>query len=1302
MSIRLAAITLDKFTTFGDLLRFLRRRAGLTQQEFAIAVGYSNAQISRLELNQRPPDLPTVAARFIPALEIDDLPEAGLRLLELATGARRDDAPASGLPPFKGLHYFDEVDADLFFGREALVDHLLDRLQAVLSVPGLARFLAVVGASGSGKSSIVRAGLIPALRWSPPVGEWLIVSFTPSTHPLQALAAAVHTEDVPRGGAANLASKCARSPEALAAYPGRPDDAPRSDQTPARPCLLVVDQFEEVFTLCRDEDERRAFIDNLVTAALAPKGLFCVVITLRADFYAHCAPYARLRDVLSKQQEYIGPMSADELRRAIEEPAKSAGWELEPGLVDVLLRDVGADGPHPAEPGALPLLSHALLETWHRRRRRTLTVSGYLASGGVRGAIAETAEAVFHDQLDAKQRLIARNIFLRLTEFGDDTMAVETRRRTTFEELISGSEDPASIRHVLNRLADARLITTEAGSAEVAHEALIREWPTLRRWLEEDRDALRLHRHLTLASEGWAQQGRDPGELYRGARLAQALEWAAVHSNDLNSLEREFLGTAQALSEQEAAEREARHQQELAAARQLAQVQSRSAQQLRRRAVVLTGALVLVFLMAGASLWLGERARQAALSAQAVGRVAVSRELAAAAVSNLDIDPERSILLALEAASVTHTLEAEDALHRAIQASRVQLTLSGHGDWVNRVAYSPDGTRLATTSDDGTAKVWSMATGQELFTVTGHEAWVMGVAFSPDGTRLATTGAQGQVIVSDAGSGQRLLELSGRSGPVWGVAFSPDSSRLATSGANTMEAYIWDAVTGQQLITLTGHTDAIWNIAFSPDGKRLATGSFDGTARLWDATTGVTLLTLTGHAGWVRGVAFSPDGRYLATASDDNLVRIWDTASGVLRLTLAGHSSQVLDIAFSPDGTLLASASGDRKAIVWRLTYDAAGDIASGQEWVVLSGHAGIVSGLAFHPDGLHLATASADATARVWDISPEGGRELLALSGPSAQANSIAFSPDGTRFATTGNDGVARIWDATTGQELLALAGQDGPVGFAAFSPDGTRLATATIDVTPMVWDAASGQLLFKLKGHVDTVNGIAFSPDGTRIATVSNDGTALVWDALTGDRLLRVVDQGDPLLAVAFSPDGSRLATAGRAGIPKVWAAPTGKLALALTGQTTFTDQTWRIWGLAFSPLGDRLATTSQDGAVRVWDLATGQALLNLIGHEGETITVAYSPDGQRLVTSSRDGTARLWDATTGQSLLILDADLGGLTGAAFDPTGTRLATSGDSGVRLYALSIDDLMALARQRVTRALTPMECQTYLHVAECP
>jgi|GEM_PF-94814 len=1269
MTASIPSATLEKFTTFGDLLRFLRRRVGITQMELAQTVGYSDAQISRLEQNLRLPDIPTIEARFVLSLGLEDEPKVVERLLDLAANVRREDAPGLGLCPYKGLNYFDEADADLFVGREALTAKLTERVLSLTGSGSLneVRFLAVVGASGSGKSSLVRAGLVPSLRWNKVSADWNIQVLTPTAHPLESLAMSLTRENGSVVPAATLIDDLARDPRSLHLFARRELESVNDPGI-----LLVVDQFEELFALCRSEEERTAFIGNLLTAVSEADGPITVVITLRADFYAHCANYIHLREALAENQEYIGAMSDEELRHAIEEPARRGRWEIEAGLVDLLLHDVGH------EPGALPLLSHALLETWQRRRGRTMTLSGYASSGGVRGAIAETAEAVFSDQFTSEQKGIARRIFLRLTELGDATATGDTRRRATFSELILKPEETAITQNVLKALADARLIITSENSAEVAHEALIREWPTLRGWLEDNREGLRLHRHLTEASQEWLQLDRVPDVLYRGARLAQVCEWASSYGDEMNTLEFEFLEASQALADREANEREAQRQRELEAAQKLADAertraeeQARSTVQIRKRSIYLAGALVVTIVMALAAALLGWQAQKAS-------RFATSRELASASISNLDIDPERSILLALEALSTAYTLEAEDALHQSVLASRVRLTIQAYDPGAPiLVAFSPDGKYLAAASPDEIVKVLDSATGMLLFTTYGHS-----VAYSPDGRKLVSILADGTVKQWDAATGEEI-SLAGPIDAGEGVTFSPEGSRLATVTNGNLPR-IWDVNTGQELVNFPGHTDYVSSAFFSPDGRRLLTTSDDGTARIWNATTGEELLSLSDHPGWVWTAAFSPDGKRIATVSG-NEAFIWDAVTGKKLLTLTGHMNTIYSVAFSPDGSRFATGSLDRKVKVW--------DALTGRELFMLSGHTGAVSSLAFNVAGNRLATGSEDGMIRVWDLGPSD--EALTL--PLGSVRQIAFSPDGMYLAGSLGQ-TAKIWDAKTGRELQSLADLGNRINTLGFSPDGKTLVTAGDDLHVEIWDALSGYEIYRWPAHTGLVNALVFSPDGTRLATGSDDYKVKVWDvsslsdtSMTIGPLLITLELSTGVKSLVFNPDGTMLVTGSSNGLVKIWDSLTGEELLRLPGHTD------AVLSVAFSPDGKWLATASQDGAARIWNAMTGETLLDLGGHTAAITAIAFDRDGMRVATASLDGSAKLWDAETGQELLTFFGDGTGLTSVAFSPDGSRLATSGDGGVRVYLLNIDDLTELAQTRATRSLTITECREYLH-----
>jgi WD40 repeat protein/transcriptional regulator with XRE-family HTH domain/energy-coupling factor transporter ATP-binding protein EcfA2 len=1257
----------ESFKTFGDLLKYLRRRERLTQMELSISVGYSEGQISRLEQNQRLPDISAVRALFIPALHLQNEHELSTRLLHLAQTARLEDAPTPGIAPYKGLLFFDQTDADLFFGRETITTHMEERVSH-LAMDASSRFLVIVGASGSGKSSLVRAGLAVALHRL----GWEIHTFTPTANPLQILATNYQPNNTNNG----------------------------------QNHLVLVDQFEETFTLCRDENERAVFIERLISIARDPSIKTTVVIALRADFYSHCAQYPHLREAVAAEQEYIGQMTQEELRRAIEEPAKRGSWEFERGLVDILLSDVGADGMGQPEPGALPLLAHALLATWERRRGRTLTLEGYRAAGGVRSAIAETAESVFTDQLNQAQQDLARDIFLRLTELGEGTE--DTRRRASLYELAHKSEETVQLRTVLNTLANARLITLNADSAEVAHEALIREWHRLREWLSQDREGLRLHRHLTDAALEWEARQREASELYRGARLAQTREWAAANPGRLNAAEHAFIASSIEQEQQVALEREAQRQGELKSAQDLAQTQSQAAKQLRRRAIYLTGALLLAIALAGVAIFFGNRAYLRATEAQAANRIATSRELAGASLINLNIDPERSILLALEAEAQADTFQAQDALHRALQTSRLLKRVSvSLGECYCLIAFSPDGKRLATESRDAdgqlTTQIRDATTLEVLFTKPGiwaDDRWLDAsylpiaapsagrsstiltvwdatgqkvmttvtlpiyfddnapfIDISPDRTKVAAVSSvdRGNLSVYDISTGRQLPHV-GKPGYGYNsmLRFSPDSRTLFTNGAPTddnQEVTLWDVSTGSELLTVPIQ-GVPGLIDFSPNGKRFAVNDSQ-IVRIVDIASGQEVVTLSGHAGSVEnGLQFNADGTQVVTAAGDGMIRIWDAATGQVLLSVFGSDARIKSAAFSPDGTQLATLS-EGSVQTWAIAQTDPNEILAMQ--AVLDCDCMI----AFSPDGLKLAAFGGDQTVKIMDS--RSGKTLLTLPDPDNQGRGLAFSPDGTRLATAGADHQAHVWDLVTGEELMDLSGSTASVDRVIFSPDGSRLATFDRSGEARLWDATSGQMLFSLQvfenNTIQEINpiGISFSSDGSRLATAGG-AFIKIWDVVTGQARLTVpLDEGKLAYAVAFSPDSKHLAVSFRGGV------------------------------------------------VNVMDAASGQKLFDMPGHTGSVRHIVYIPDGTRIATASADGTTRLWDAATGLEQFALIGHTGQVTGVAFSPDGARLATSSRDGtVRVYALRPDDLIQIAKTRVTRSLTIEECQKYLHMDACP
>src|SRR5258706_3051168 len=921
------------------------------------------------------------------------------------------EAPTPGEPPFKGLQYFDEIDSDLFFGREALTAKLVKRLRE-------SQFLSVIiGASGSGKSSVVRAGVIPALKKgitlidgsTPPEDSvnWRVYLLTPTAHPIEELATELTRDSESVTATATLMDDLMQDPRSLGLFLAR--------QKTKRHTLLVLDQFEELFTLCHDEFEREAFIDNLLTAVHASTSessneKITLILTLIADFYAQLAQYPEPRAAVATQQEYIGPMTTEELLRAIEEPANRGHWTFEPGLVDLILRDVGD------EPGALPLLSHALLETWKRRAGHTLTLKGYADAGGVHGAIAHTAESVYQN-LSTAEQAITHNMFLRLTELGEGTE--DTRRRTSLAELVSHTDDADEVRAVLNRLAEARLITLGEDTVEVAHEALIREWPTLREWLTQDREGLLLLRQITEAAHEWELLERDASSVYRGARLAQAREWASLHPNSLNAGEHAFIEASNEHEQREQTEREAQRHRELEAAQKLAQTERQSLVRLRLRNRLITAVGVIAILLALVALSFSkqsnanaanaEKNAELALNAQATAQTSNAQAIAdfirseaqrlAVEANSIRLnngDPNLVALLSIRSLNMQYTPSGDAMLTSLTSLQIPPRVLSGHTSQITEIDITRDGKYLVTPSDDATARDWDRASSEAVHIFSGHTDAVTSVAFSPDGKYLVTTSADHTARLWNINSGKTEMLFSAPTG-IYSLSFSPDGHHIATTSLD-LEARIWDVSTGQTVQVLSGHTQSVHQVAYSPDGKYVLTSSSDNTARLWDAATGAQLKAFPGHTNGVGTIAFSPDGKYIATG-DDYVARVWDLATGQIVHEFSGHKDVVSVVRFSPDGQLLLTGSRDNTARLW--------DIATGKTTRIFGGNTGWVNDAAFTPDGNSIITQVAEnAAAKSWNLQTfPGGMEFAGHDGPVWQAS---FSPDGKQLVTTGNGGSA------------------------------------------------------------------------------------------------------------------------------------------------------------------------------------------------------------------------------------------------------------------------------------------------------
>ncbi len=650
----------------------------------------------------------------------------------------------------------------------------------------------------------------------------------------------------------------------------------------------------------------------------------------------------------------------------------------------------------------------------------------------------------------------------------------------------------------------------------------------------------------------------------------------------------------------------------------------------------------------------------------------LSETVAANALATVDHDPELSLLLALAAIEeCAHTAPAYRALLTALGNPSIRV-LRQHTDTVQAVAWSPDGLRLVTGSDDRTVRVFDAEYGTELLALRGHEDPVWGVAWSPDGRRIASASQDGTARIWDALRGAELLVLRGHEGSVGVVGWAPDSQHIVT-GARDGTARVWDALRGSQLLVLRGHEKAIWGAHWSPDGGRIATASDDGTARVWNAADGSDIAVLRGHEQAMWGVGWAPDSQHLVTASRDRTARVWDVVKPAELVMLRGHGDSVRSAFWSPDGRRIATGSHDHTARVW--------DAQDGTELITLRGHGAAVRGADWSPDGRRIATASHDRTARLWET--QRGTELASLRGHSDWIGNLAWSPDGRRLATASEDCTVRVWDVERATELFVLRHAE-PVLGVAWSPDGRRLATASHDRAARVWDVERYSELAVLTGHLDWIENLAWSPDGLRLATASGDRTARVWDAVGGTELAILRGHANRVSSVA----GRRVATASGDGTARLWDPDRGVEPGELRGHTD------GIPVVAWSPDGTHLATASRDTTARIWDAQQGVEVAVLRGHADLVGGVSWSPDGGRVATASRDRTARLWDARKGIELVMVCIHDDWLTQVAWSPDGTRIATaSRDRTARVWeaVASFDELLAKARNRVSRRLSDEE-----------
>ncbi|MET8156713.1 PQQ-binding-like beta-propeller repeat protein [Sphaerisporangium sp. NPDC005289] len=1199
--------------------------------------------------------------------------------------------------PYRGLNAFEEQDAPFFFGREAAAGEILDRMARQLTGAGL---LVVSGVSGAGKSSLLRAGVIPRIRGTglagaPEAATWPCLVLTPTPSPLDELALRIAVLGGAGAGVLRQAAQSDRAAFALAvrqaaltaAPPSAgPPDAAAGQRRPSSPRLLiVVDQFEQVFTQCPDEAERAAFIAALHAAATLEHGAeqqpaALVLLGVRADFEARCANYPALADAV--QNRYlVTAMTARQLRLAITEPARQAGAEVAPDLADVLLAEIRARQHGGSGPGVLPLLSHALDQAWRSRSGPNLTPADYERTGGIERAVADSAQRAY-DQLTAGRQAAARQVFIRLTAVGGDN--VDTAQRATRAELTGGlsAAQARDVAAVLEAFAAERLLTLAADSVEISHEVLLTAWPLLRdSWLADTHADRVVRTRLRNAAAEWDLHSQDPSYLYGGTLLEAATETVGRIDADpgrnppLSQVERDFLQTSD---------------------------RSRLAQARRRRAV-LAGLLALALAaVAGGGVALVNAAnanRQVAI-ANHQHAIALSRLLATKAVS---LDPTDAVIARRLAAAAWHaypTSEAGSAMVTLLAEQQQWGMLPVSTRQVSQVAFSPDGKLLASSDNDGTVRIWDVATsrpvGPPLPTTSRPDGYPdsLGLAFSPDGRLLAAAGHDHRLWIWNAADGKpvgvplRPDDRNAYTAPNV-VAFSPDGKLLA-AGCNDGTVRLWDMTAGHPAgppaRRFTGPDRAVHALAFSPDGTVLAagTGHDDGRVRLWSMTTGRLLgaplrAQPTGQDIGVNTVAFSPDGKLMATYAESGLVRLWDPATGrVVRQFPSGAPATFAEgMAFSPDGRLLAVADGNDDLI--RLWNPATGR-QTGETLAVNSTVSSYVNGLAFSPRGHILAGAAGDGTVRLWDLAARRfvGQPLRAATGNAAPViYDLAFRGQGDLLAVISSDGRVRLWNPATGrQEGAPLQAGDTSFGGGslAFSPDGTRLATAGYTLKRgyraqvRVWDPVTGRPAGPWPQPAGTtwlISTVAFSPDGDLLAAAGDSPMITLWDRSGRRRVITTGGEKDPdPFPLAFSPDGTLLAS-GLGNVLRMWNPITGRPAGPPVRVSSDTKVT--IYAIVFSPDGKLVATADGAGTVQLWNPLTGHRIGLPLPRSAGINKLAFSPDGSLLAGAGSDGTLRLWDPATGRlvSEPFRAADLNAnLRTVAFSPDGAEVATAGNDG--------------------------------------
>lgn len=1185
--------------------------------------------------------------------------------------------------PFKGLRAFGEGDTDNFFGREALVKTLLEQI-----ADEDRRFMALVGRSGNGKSSIVRAGIIPALKQDavPAASNWFYSTMVPSNDPYRELSDALLSIAI--FAPDNWSTLLRSTPDGLHELIDQmlPDDGSE--------VFLFIDQFEELFTLTQSDEVRTNFLTSLAYAVEQPNSRLRLILTMRADFFGYPLNYESFADLFSRYNQAVPPLNRAQLQTTIVEPARRAGIIVEPALVAALLEAVDK------QPGALPLLQYTLTEMvntlimdgqqGNKPVERLLTLATYEAMGGIAGALVQRADSIYN-QLEPEAQDLTRLLFLNIVTVSKDNPP--TSRSAIWTDLPVKNRD--LLESVIEAFRDYRLLTTDqdpetrAPTVEVAHEALIQEWTPLREWIENNASALRQRDDLEIESARWHNNDKEVSFLASGLQLAEFESLLDTPLINLNKDEYDYIRASRDEEDRELRETRRRN---------------RLLQFLATGLAVVAMATIAVTLIA---LQLRDQATDNQLRAENNLRLARSRELAASAIANAD-ENDLSLLLGVEAYTIDPAYEALNSLLSALQSSPLlSVYLHGHTAGVQTVSFDTTGNYAVSAGLDRQIIRWDLTTNEPIGEpLIGHMDRIWDVDVSVDGI-IASASADGTVRLWDFDTGEEITVLE-HDREVYSLTFNPDGTRLATSfgiDQGTGTILIWNTETLERVERLDDvHDGIIYTLDYDSNGTRLVSGGQDAVLRLWDTNDYSLESELNGHSATIRDTEFDPFGNALASTGHDRSVIIWNPNTGepLTILQDTGHEGDVLDLAYDSTGTFLATASADSNIFLWDLSQRF-------QRVGTISTHAQNVWAIDFgpRPEDARLLSVSDDST--VIQSSLRSIPRPATLSHVhSITVNDMVASDDYVVIAgQTSNNLVdnLQIINRDTGRaetninlrEIFEVAEDESlRVTDLHFNQDNTRVALALSDGNIAVWDIANARLAWSAGVGTATVRAIVYTQDGSRIVSADDAGTVAVWEATDGTNLAQdlLPDVTESITTLAISPDDTTLAMGFRNGNLILWDLATNTQRFETIAAHDSTIEAITFDQLTPTNLTSQFVfTASRDSTITQWRLSDGTAVQSLTAHEDWVFDVTVSPDNRLIASGDRDGGVRLWDFTSGRPIggPITNPD-GWIRSVQFVDARTLLASNETLGITFTIdLTVANWISDACTRANRPLNATE-----------